>query len=340
MSQSHDVTILYQGSTFVELHFDNAVVFVDPVFRGRRRGRGRGGDDVRASDYLFITQLGDDLDDALDALDASDAILVGPPQACRLALRELGLSRSRTLDLEPFERARDEAFRVTAVPSAVPAIFDEGLGVLDGLGESVGARGLGRLPSARGVFDQASRLFGLPRTLGDELLRGLRGRPGLGYLFESQAGARVLHLGTGVHRGTDPRALDAVAELADPLDVAIIDVSSSSPDDVVRAARLLVPSTILLYRSLDAYGSGRRARPLPVAAFIEAIGEDFGNDIETLHLRPGDRFVLEAPGAQGASGNAGNAASASAKAPEGRPAGFKAPGGDKAAPPASKSPAE
>ncbi len=303
MSQTHDVTILYQGSTFVELHFDPAVAFLDPVFRPRRRRareRGAGpGDDVRPSDYVFVTQLGDGFDDTLDALDASEAILVGPPQACRLALRELGISRRRALDLEPFERARDDAFRVTAVPASAPALVDEGLGLLDGLGDALGPRGFGRAPSARGAFDRASRLFNLPRALGDELMRGLRGRPGLGYLFESAAGSRVLALGAGLHRGTDPQALDAIAELADPLDVALVDVSSAHPDDVVRAARVLAPATLLLYRSLDAFGAGRRSRPLPVSAFIEAVGEDLGDQIEALHLRPGDRFVLEAPRAAG-----------------------------------------
>jgi hypothetical protein len=330
MSQTHDVTILYQGSTFVELHFDDAVVFVDPAFRPRRRrGRARGegpasGDEVRPCNYVLVTQLGDGIDDALDTLEASEAVLVGPAQACRLALRELGVPRSRTLDLEPFERARDGAFRLTALPSSAPALVDEGLGLLDGLNDALGPRALGRLPSARRAFEGASRLFDLPRTLGDELLRGLRGRPGLGYFFESTAGSRVLFLGAGVHRGTDPRALDAIAELADPVDIALLDVSSANPEDVVRAARLLCPSTLLLYRSLDAYGSGRRNRPLPVAAYVEAVAEDLGDQIETLHLRPGDRFVLDAP-----------------RAPEAAPAAPKPPGDNaapKAAPAVTKSP--
>ncbi|HEU4409597.1 MAG TPA: hypothetical protein VFS43_30360 [Polyangiaceae bacterium] len=326
MSQTHDVTILYQGSTFVELHFDGAVAFVDPAFRGRRRrGRARRDDEAVACDYVFVTQLGDGFDDALDALDAADAILVGPPQACRLALRELGLSRKRTLDLEPFERARDEAFRVTAVPAAAAALVDEGLGLFDGAFDALGARGLGRAPSARRAFDQAQRLFDLPRALGDELLRGLRGRPGLGYHFESSQGSSILHLGAGVHRGTDPRALDAIAEIADPVDVLLLDVSSSQPDDVVRAARLLSPSTLLLYRSLDAYGHGRRSRPLPVSAFVEAVDEDFGSELEALHLRPGDRYVLDArPGAAAAAPGAKNAG-------DNGPSGLRPPG-DKGSP--------
>ncbi|HEU4537242.1 MAG TPA: hypothetical protein VFS00_24145, partial [Polyangiaceae bacterium] len=297
-------------------------------------GRAEGGDQGRACDYVLLTQLGDGIDDALDALDASDAVLVGPPQACRLALRELGLPRSRTLDLEPFERARDGAFRLTALPSSAPALVDEGLGLLDGLNEAIGPRGLGRMPSARRAFEGASRLFDLPRTLGDELLRGLRGRPGLGYFFESTAGSRVLVLGSGVHRGTDPRALDAIAELADPVDVALVDVSSSSPDDVVRAARLLCPATLLLYRSLDAYGTGRRNRPLPVAAYVEAVSEDLGDQIETLHLRPGDRFTLGAPDAA-PSAQAGPAAKPPASAGDNaapRPAappGVKSPTADR-----------
>jgi hypothetical protein len=328
MSQTHDVTILYQGSTFVELHFDNVVAFVDPAFRARRRrGRARGEDkEAMACHYVFVTQLGDGFDDALDALDASEAVLVGPPQACRLALRELGVSRKRTLDLEPFERARDEAFRVTAVPSAAAALVDEGLGLFEGAFDALGARGLGRAPSARRAFDQAQRLLGLPRALGDELLRGLRGRPGLGYFFESSKGSRVLFLGGGVHRGTDPNALEAVADVADPVDVLVLDVSASQPEDVVRATRMLAPSTLLLYRSLDAYGYGRRARPLPVSAFLEAVDEDFGSEIEALHLRPGDRYVLEAARAGAAAPAAGVKVSG-----ENGPSGLKAPG-DKASP--------
>lgn len=330
MSQTQDVTILYQGSTFVELHFDNAVAFVDPAFRARRRrGRARDKDEALACDYVFVTQVGEGLDDALDALDASEAIFVGPPQACRVVLRELGLSRRRTLDLEPFERARDAAFRITALPSSAAALLDEGLGFFDGALNTLGASGLGRVPSARRAFDQASRLLDLPRTLGDELMRGLRGRPGLGYLFESSKGSQILHLGGGVHRGTDPRALEAVAELADPVDVLLLDVSSSQPEDVVRAARVLAPSTLLLYRSLDAYGYGRRSRPLPVAAFLEAVDEDFGSELEALHLRPGDRYVLEAPRSAAAAPT--TAPSVKTSAENNGPSGLKTPG-DKSSP--------
>jgi L-ascorbate metabolism protein UlaG (beta-lactamase superfamily) len=328
MTQTHDVSILYQGSTFVELHFGDAVVFVDPAFRPserRRRARdGREGARARC-DYVFVTHLGDGIDDALDAVEGGEAVLVGPPQACRLALRELGLSRRRALDLEPFERARDEAFRVTALPSTAAALFDEGLGMLEGLGDAFGPRALGRVPSARRALDGAGRLFDLPRALGDELLRGLRGRPGLGYLFESTGGQRVAHLGGGVHRGLDERALDDVAELADPLDVALVDVAAAGVDDVVRAARRLAPSTLLLYRSADPYGGGRRSRPLPVAAFVEAVGEDLGDATEALHLRPGDRFVLEATRPAAAVGPSGETAPAPNAAPP-RPAGDRVAG--------------
>lgn len=349
MAAQGTVACTFHGSTFVEIAFAETTLFVDPTFSQVRRGRRVRGE-TRPCDFVLCTEGGESIDDALDVLeDDEDAVLVGSPAACKLARSELRLERDRTLDLEPWERAKDAAFRVTAIPIAIASPFDEGLASIEDLalgagraGMAMGRRGLdmsgrlgagmgplgsslGRLPlvgelsrgrAASALPDLLGAFTGAMGQLGSALpgggLRGMgigapgRGRPGLGWLIEPTDGPSILHLGRGIHAGTDERDLEDVAELCSrdggSVDAILVDVSRSSVDALVRATRVLEPSFVLLYRSEDAYERGRRRTPQPVSAFAEAIAED-GEDIEVTHLKKGDRFVL-GPGEQAADAQA------------------------------------
>jgi hypothetical protein len=327
MATRGTVACTFHGSTFVEIAFGDTTLFVDPAFSEVRRGRRVRGE-TRPCDFVLWTEGGESIDDALDVLeDSEEATLVASPGACKLARSELRLARDRTLDLEPWERASDEAFRVTAVPIAIASPFDEGVSSIEDLaigagragmgmgrrgldmGDRLGA-GLGRIP-VLGQLTRGRAQSALPDLLGaftgalGQLgnmapgggLRGLgigpigRGRPGLGFLVEPTEGPSVLHLGRGVHSGADERDLEDIAELGD-VDAVVVDVARSSVDALVRAVRALAPSFVLLYRSEDAYERGRRRSAIPVSSFAEAIAEDSDGDIEVQHLRKGDRYVL------------------------------------------------
>ncbi len=322
------VACTFHGSTFVEVAFGGTTLFLDPVFSTVRRGRRVRGD-TRGADFVLWTEGGESLDDALDVLeDAEDAVFVGTPAACRTARTELRVEKERTLDLEPWERAKDDGFRVTAVPISIASPFEEGLASIEDLALGAGRAGIGL--GRRGLTESGSLGLGLERLplVGDlargraasalpDLLgaftgalgslggmRGLgplanvgrlgqigRGRPGLAYLIEPNDAPSVLHLGLGIHAATNEQDLEEVAELG-PVDALILDLARATVDAVVRAVRALEPSFVLLYRSEDAYERGRRRTASPVSAFAEAIAEDRGGDVEVQHLRKGDRFVL------------------------------------------------
>ncbi|MCS6900475.1 MAG: hypothetical protein RMJ98_12595, partial [Myxococcales bacterium] len=284
MSTNEEAAITFHGSTFLELSFKPITLFVDPVFSSTRRGRRLRGA-TRPCDYVFVTHPGDTFDDVLDLLeDNKESVLVASERTCRLAQGELGLGRKRLLDLEPWERASEENFRVTAVPIAKPSMLDESIALLEdlggtGLGRLV-PRGAVRVPMA-GVSAGLRVLESLP-FLGNELTRNLRGRPALGFLFELGGGQRILHLADGVHVANDERELEDIASLS-AVDVILLDVGAQGVDAVVRALRIFRFGTVLLYRSQDPYARGRRATPQPVAAYIEAIQEDQGDRVEALH---------------------------------------------------------
>ncbi len=299
MSTSEEASVTFHGSTFIELTFKQTTIFIDPVFSSSRRGRKLRGA-TRPCDYVFVTQPGDSFDDVLDLLeDSKDSVLVAAERTCRMAQSELGLNRKRLLDLEAWERASDEAFRATAVPITRPSLIDESASILEDLGGSALGSGIGRLlprGSARLPLPALSSgmraLESLP-FLGDGLMRNLRGRPALGFLFEMTGGQRILHLSDGIHGATDDRELEDIASLS-AVDALVLDVNSQGVDAVVRAIRLFDVGTVLLYRSQDPYARGRRAQAVPVNAYIEAIQEDQGDKIEALHLREGDKFFLGA----------------------------------------------
>jgi L-ascorbate metabolism protein UlaG (beta-lactamase superfamily) len=293
MSTNEEAAITFHGSTFLELTFKQTTLFVDPVFSSTRRGRRLRGA-TRPCDYVFVTHPGDTFDDVLDLLeDSKESVLVASERTCRVAQGELGMGRKRLLDLEPWERASEENFRVTAVPIAKPSMLDDSMAMLEDLGGSglgrLVPRGAARVPMA-GVSAGLRVLESLP-FLGNELTRNLRGRPALGFLFELGGGQRILHLSDGIHGANDERELEDIASLS-AVDVLLLDVGAQGVDAVVRALRLFRVGTVLLYRSQDPYARGRRAAPQPVAAYIEAIQEDQGDEVEALHFREGDRFVL------------------------------------------------
>ena len=295
MSTNEEAAITFHGSTFLELSFQQTTLFVDPVFSSTRRGRRLRGA-TRPCDYVFVSDPGDSFDDVLDLLeDSKDAILVGAERTCRMVQGELGLGRKRLLDLEPWERASEDSFRVTAVPLVKPSMVDESMAMLEDLGGAglgrILPRGASRVPMA-GV-SAGLRVLGALPFLGDELSRNLRGRPALGFLFELGAGQRILHLADGIHNASDERELEDIASLS-AVDTILLDVGSQGVDAVVRALRLFQFGTVLLFRSQDPYARGRRAAPQPVHAYIEAIQEDLGDAVEALHFREGDRFVLGA----------------------------------------------
>jgi hypothetical protein len=297
MAVTDEATITFHGGSFVELAYRDVTAFVDPTFaRPARRGR-RARGETRKADYVFVTRMGESFDDALDVLeDHDDAILVGGARACRTARDELRLGRGRTLDLEAWERANDDAFRVTAVPVFAPTPFDDGLSVVEELADSV--VGLGRiledLPVASGTLRQLRAMTRAPLSGGRAGGFPVQtGRPGLGWLFELAGKQTVLHLANGVHEGTDERDLEEIADLAD-VDVLVVEATGNSVAPLVRAARILSPAAVLLFRSEDPYRRGRRSQALPVSAFADAIREDRAG-VEAIALRSGDRYVVPAP---------------------------------------------
>lgn len=294
MAANEEASITFHGGSFVELAHRDVTIFVDPSFASTRRGRRLRGE-TRNADYVFLTRMGESFDDALDVLeDHEDALLVGSARACRTAREELRLGRGRTLDLEAWERANDDAFRVTAVPVYAPSPFDDGLSVMEELADSV--VGLGRivedLPIASSTLRQMRQLTRAPRGGALAGLPVQTGRPGLGFLFELAGKQNVLHLANGVHEGTDERDLEEIADTAD-VDVLIVEAVGASVAPIVRATRILAPGAVLLFRSEDPYRRGRRSHALPVSAFADAIREDRA-DVDAVALRPGDRYVAAA----------------------------------------------
>jgi hypothetical protein len=143
MAPASTVACTFHGSTFIEIAFGETVLFIDPVFASERRGRRVRGE-TRRCDYVLATEGGDSLDDALDVLeDVDDAVLVGTPRSCKVARSELELGKDRTLDLEPWERASDDGFKLTAVPISIASAVDEGLASIEDLALGAGRAGLG-----------------------------------------------------------------------------------------------------------------------------------------------------------------------------------------------------
>lgn len=165
------VACTFHGSTFVEIAFGGTTLFLDPVFSTVRRGRRVRGD-TRPADFVLWTEGGESIDDAFDVLeDAEDAVFVGTPSACRTARTELRVEKERTLDLEPWERAKDDAFRVTAVPISIASPFEEGLASIEDLALGAGRAGVGL--GRRGLSESGSLGLGLDRLpLVGDLARG------------------------------------------------------------------------------------------------------------------------------------------------------------------------
>ncbi len=314
MSQNSQTRITFHEHTFFEVQCPGRTLFIDPVFSHSRRGR-RVADPVRGADYLLLTSATPWFDDALDVLEASEATVIATPRLCRQIGKELGLDRERLLDLEAWERASEQGLRVTALPISASlgaeASIEEGASILRDvanvfpqprmrnnpilgalsplldLGTQTSSRALGMIGTPRSMrsLDRVNDLLGVDVT------RVARGRAGLGFLLEMDGFPSVMHLADGVHAMTSDADLEDIAEVCAP-GVLIMQADGMSVEPVVRAARILEPKTVLLYRARDPYAQGRRGQTLPVGHFLSAI-EEGAPDCEALHLRKGDSFVLD-----------------------------------------------
>lgn len=148
------------------------------------------------------------------------------------------------------------------------------------------------------------------------------GRPGLGFLFEFEGFPSLMHLADGVHAGTTDDDLEDIADLCEP-DVLVMHVQGMDVEPVVRAARILNPKTVLLYRSRDPYAEGRRGQTLPINSFVGAI-EEGAHGCEALHMRKRDTYILER-GGSGSVAKPAAAPAASASAPKYAPPQKSAP---------------
>jgi hypothetical protein len=312
-SQSAPVRITFHKRTFFEISGPGRTIFVDPIFSQRRRGK-RVAADVRSADYVLVTSATPWFDDLLDVLDACEATLVAAPSLCRAVASELDLPKKRILDLEAWERASEPGLRVTALPISctigLESAMEEGEAIAEDI-QGVFPRSLRRLPLVglgMPLVDTAFRtgmrtmetVAGMRpfrgagevgSALGSQLGRMVPGRPGLGYLIEWEGYPTILHLADGVSGGTSEAELRDIASVAHP-GLLIAQVDGMDVQPIVRAARVLEPDTILLYRSRDPYASGRAARTLPVSSFVGAL-EEGAPDVEIDVMQAGDAFVLD-----------------------------------------------
>jgi len=317
MSNSAQARLIFHKNSFFELATPTRTLFIDPVFSHERRGR-RVADEVRSCDYVVATSMTPWFEDALDVLDACDATFVGTHRLTRFVSSELGIKKSRLLDLEPWERASESGLRITALPITasigMESAIEEGTSIVKDV-SNIFPRGATRIPllgSALPLFDNglrnATRMFegvssiGQPRAfgrvgdmLGVDVGQITGGRPGLGYLFEPLGFPTLMHLADGVHPATSDDDLEDIADVCEP-DVLVMHVSGMDVEPVVRAVRVLRPKTVLLYRSRDPYAAGRRGQTLPISSFIGAI-EEGAAGTEALHMRKGDAYILAAASA-------------------------------------------
>jgi L-ascorbate metabolism protein UlaG (beta-lactamase superfamily) len=314
MSNPAQARLIFHKNSFFELATPSRTLFIDPVFSHERRGR-RVADEVRTCDYVLATSMTPWFEDVLDVLDACDATFVGSHRLTRFVSSELGLKKSRLLDLEPWERASEAGLRITALPISASIgmenAIEEGTSIVRDI-SNIFPRGATRIPllgAALPLFDNgmrnATRLLqgvtsiGQPRAfgrvgdmLGVDVGQITGGRPGLGFLFELDGFPSLMHLADGVHAATSDDDLDDIADVAEP-DVLVMHVSGMDVEPVVRAVRTLRPKTVLLYRSRDPYAAGRRGQTLPISSFIGAI-EEGAPGTEALHMRKGDAYILAA----------------------------------------------
>ncbi len=315
MAITDQITLTFHKNTFFEVQTPSHTIFIDPVFSRRRRGR-RVADELRSCDYLFATSMTPWFDDVLDVLDEFDATLVASPRLTRFVSNELGLRRGRLLDLEPWERASEEGWRVTAFPITASIGMEksiaEGASILRDMGNILPDTGRrARIPladAARPIIDlgvrSLSQVMGSITNLGRtqsasrvgemfnlDLGQITGGRPGMGYLFEFEGYATLMHLADGVHSGTIDEDLEDIADVAEP-DVLMLHLGGRDVDPYVRAVRVLRPSVLYLYRSRDPYAEGRRGHSLPLSTFVGAIREG-APQCEIKFLRKGDAFSLD-----------------------------------------------
>jgi L-ascorbate metabolism protein UlaG (beta-lactamase superfamily) len=313
MNQTGQTRITFHKNTFFELSIPGRTLFIDPVFSQSRRGRRVVGQ-TRSADYVLLTSSTPWLDDALDVLEDSEATLVASPRLCKQIARELDLDRKRQLDLEAWERASEDGMRITALPITaslgMEGSMQEGAAMLQDF-TNVFPKSQSRLPligsiepllrstmqtgtRALGMLGSNPQLQSLGRVndmLGLDVVKVAQGRSGLGYYFEFDGYPSVMHLADGVHGMTSDDDLEDIADACEP-SILIMQADGMEVEPVVRAARILEPKTVLLYRARDPYAERRKGQTQPMGNFLAAL-EEGAPSSEALQLRKGDTFVLE-----------------------------------------------
>jgi len=333
MSNSGQAKLTFHKNTFFELTTPNRTLFIDPVFSRERRGR-RVADDVRAADYVLSTSMTPWFEDVLDVLDECDATFVATQSLTRSVSRELGLKRSRLLDLEPWERASEAGLRITALPITasigMETAIQEGTSIVNDI-RNVFPRGttriplIGGLPFLNSLGDGSVPLVGRGLPLIDQGLsqatRAVQGFSSMARPPKSMGKmGDIFGLDVGSIAGGRPglgflfelEGFPSIMHLADGIhagtsdddlediadicepDVLIMHVQGMDVEPVVRAVRTIHPKTVLLYRSRDPYAEGRRGQTLPINSFIGAI-EEGAQDTEALFMRKRDTYILERP---------------------------------------------
>ena len=292
-------SIAHRGRGTFVVDGGSFTVVVDP-----RAGRKRRFRVPERADYVVLTGAGaDEVDGAADVLDQhGEALLIGPRSACRAVAHEVELSEESLLDLEPWERVRNDDLRVTALDAPGPVPMPRfgtdlpplpfpqlrgGRDVLDP-GRFLDTAGLmGGAPNPFLLVGRALRQvpMGGGMDLMDEVVGGATAQP---VILELAGGPSVAFLGDSIGIRPDLGWLEDVAETGS-IDVLVVAAGGARVHGVVWAVRKLQPKLVLLYRASDPYAVERPMPAVPMARFIEALEED-APDVEVVALRDGDAY--------------------------------------------------
>jgi hypothetical protein len=154
-----------------------------------------------------------------------------------------------------------------------------------------GFRNSSRLLGNMGSISQPRSVDRIGDLVGIDVGRFTGGRPGLGFLFEVDGYGSLMHLADGVHEATSEDDLEDMADVCQP-DVLVMQASGMAVEPLVRAARILGPKKVLLYRSRDPYRRGQRGQTLPISSFVGAL-EEGAPDCKVIHLRKGNGHSLD-----------------------------------------------
>lgn len=258
--------IVYRGYSFFEYRVDGVRLFVDPAFSVYDRGDWVRHWEVEPCDYVFVTHRHfDHFLDSLDVLDACDAVLVAAPWVCDYVRRRAHLSRDRVLPLRSGERARHDAFHVTAIDA-----------------DHRGFRGL--WPD---FMRRPSELLALVRTQ----LPSPSSEAMQSFVFEFGE-LRVQHHGEGFNDVTDYADLKLLAREQPTPHVVVCAADLTFADDVAEAIEIIRPKAALIYvPHADIY---RRfeIKTWPLARFTSAIHEA-APGVTVVEMTPDTRYEVE-----------------------------------------------